>query len=236
VITTIGTIWQQKGLEDYAAAKALFEDWYHSSLMDYVAASHSGLYQPFLKVLRGTLARTLYRRLAIVPSEDHVEQVMWAFRHRLDSATEALEALRLALNEGWAVWLITLADQDDTWEFLKQQGIDGSLLWIMCCDEYKGKDGIGRRGGKRHSLVGLVATPHPKIYAQVMRLTVRHTQKIEVMRCNPGQHSILNHYLFIIELLYGLKPCVGTGGGEECQHANGVFDAPRTFISFPSIQ
>ncbi|SAM01556.1 hypothetical protein [Absidia glauca] len=161
VITTIETIWQQKGLEDHEAAKALFEDWYRSSLMDYVAASHSGLYQPFLKVLRGTLARTLYRRLAIVPSEDHVEQVMWAFRHRLDAATEALEALLLALDEGWAVWIITLADQDDTWEFLKQQGIDGSLLWMMSCDEYK------------------VATPHPKIYAQVMRLTVRHTQKIE---------------------------------------------------------
>lgn len=195
VITAIETIWQQKGLGDHAAAKTLFEDWYRSSLMDYVAASHSGLFQPFVKVLRGTLARTLYQRLAIIPSDDHVEQVMWAFRHQLDPAPEALEALRLALDKGWAVWILSLADRDDTWGFLKQQDIDGSLLWIMACNEYKGKDGIGT--GKKHSWVGLVATPHPKIYAQVMRLTVRHTQKIEVTRCNPGQHSILNRRPFL---------------------------------------
>ncbi|KAI8331683.1 hypothetical protein BC941DRAFT_438165 [Chlamydoabsidia padenii] len=159
VITTIRDIWQYEGLGD--GAKSLFEDWYQTSLMDYVASSHSGVYQPFTKVLRGSLSRTIYQRLTIFPLEHQVDKVMEAFTTQL--TCPSLQAIQLALNQGWTVWIITLTDRTSTWDCLKQLGVvdpTGSLN-VMCCDEYN------------------VAIPHPKIYTQIMLLTVRHTQKIQ---------------------------------------------------------
>ncbi|ORZ12326.1 hypothetical protein BCR42DRAFT_420407 [Absidia repens] len=187
VINVIWQTWQEKGLEQHRDAVTLFEDWYHTAMMDYVAASHSGLYRSFIKVLHGTLARAVYKSLGILPLEDNIHRVVDTFRKKLTPALESLEALGLALAQGWNVWILTQGDKTDTWNYLKKYGVvvdeenDGQPLcklnhnntdsndktrlgpvFVMSCDELK------------------VAKPHPKVYAQIMRVTIRRTQRIEV--------------------------------------------------------
>ncbi|CAO3589372.1 unnamed protein product [Absidia cylindrospora] len=96
-----------------------------------------------------------------------MNRVVDTFRKKLIPTLDSLEALGLALAQGWNVWILTQGDKIDTWNYLKN-GADNNKdktrlgpVFVMSCDELK------------------VAKPHPKVYAQVMRVTIRRTQKIE---------------------------------------------------------
>ncbi|KAI8086514.1 HAD-like domain-containing protein [Halteromyces radiatus] len=172
VINAIWHTWEHAGLTHREDAVTLFEEWYQTSSMTYLAASHSGLYRSLLKILRGTLTSSVYKQLGRLPLEQEVELIINTFRTDLTPSPCSLEALQTALRNGWNVWIITQSDKMDTWNYLKKHNVicddhgngsnlDDDRVWIMACDELE------------------VAKPHPKVYAQVMRLTVRRTQKIE---------------------------------------------------------
>ncbi|CAO3608744.1 unnamed protein product [Cunninghamella echinulata] len=146
--------------------------------MIYLAKSHSGIYKSLIHILQGTLKRIIYKQLQCIPTDKEIDNIIETYRLNLIPTPTSIEALELAINNGWTVWIITQNDKENTCNFLKKYGfyteydddVDDNHhyskkkkgpIYIMTCDDLQ------------------VAKPHPKVYAQVMRKTINRTQKIE---------------------------------------------------------
>lgn len=187
IVKVIWQTWEKHGLKNEQHAYSLFNEWYETSYTTYLAKSHSGIYKSLIQILHGTLKRIIYKQLQFVPTVKEVDDIIEQFKNLVPSFT-SLEALELALNSGWTVWIITQIDKESTCSFLKK---------YRFYTEYKNNNNINDHPNNNNNSNNnkgpiyimscdqlMLAKPHPKVYAQVMRETIKRTQKIEVGKTN----------------------------------------------------
>ncbi|CAO3637728.1 unnamed protein product [Cunninghamella blakesleeana] len=179
IVDIIWQLWETHGLKNKQHAYSLFNEWYETSYTTYLAKSHLGIYKSFIQILHGSLKRIIYKQLQFIPTDKEMNLIIDQFKHLIPSFT-SLEALELALNSNWTVWIITQLDKENTYSFLKNYGFYTNDKM----DDYPISNNINNSSNKGPVYIMscdqlMLAKPHPKVYAEVMRETIKRTQKIE---------------------------------------------------------
>jgi FMN phosphatase YigB (HAD superfamily) len=170
VIQTLDQVFNKSATGTLLKAGPFFTNWYRTALLEYIAISQSGKYQPLLRVLRYTLPRLC--KGFVEPSNQDMDMIIQVFNDQVEPFIDVVKVMEILKREGWDIWILSNSGLDDTMHLLDRMQL---LHYVgdnlLCCDHLR------------------LAKPHPKIYSELMRLAVHRTKRIEVREKREGKVS-----------------------------------------------